>query len=90
MTTWDPMMSRYCKAFERETIAAFPGFATLTKQLDIDEGAVLYLHDDLTLRTSFLRSDGTVVIEPQTEGWQNFVTTELEFGVNVAAKEGDR
>ncbi len=78
MTTWDPLMSRYCKAYPAERFSDFAGWPKPDNTLP---DAVFFVHDDFLVTTGALRKEEDIILKGDEPGWREFARGELGFDI---------
>ncbi len=68
----------YCKAYPVNTLRKFPAWRE--NQADLDDDAVLYLHEDFTVTLSMWPREN-LVFDSRTPDWEAFCKQELAFSV---------
>jgi len=68
----------YCKAYPLEALRKFPAWQEY--QAGLDEGTVVYLHQDFSVTLSMWRHEN-LVFDRRTPEWEAFCKQELAFSV---------
>ena len=80
-------LARFAKAVYLRELRAYPEWVDGGPGSALDDGAVVYVHDDLTVSTSLARGAG-VLFQHDTPSWRAFLRDQLGFEVpeHVARK----
>lgn len=83
MTSWDPLMSGYCKAFSVATLRRFPGWPVeaenRTAPQDEADRGICFVHEDFLVTWGVLRTDEETIMRGDTQEWREFCENELRL-----------